>query len=359
MDSTPPPAKRVRPEVVVVTCQEVNNSLYPLANKLQGCTSEDYGVGFFELYSGTLRLIERVCGKSIDQQKLTFTIVESAISVLGKVPADTAFDPEFIASESGAEFFALLPFTQEVADLKIYDEQDFKVIEGAFSLDYKGLDIVTAELIAHLQDCLSTFEPETHYALCVPIVNASMMGKSRMVSMIPEFGVFLFTVSFQRDGYPTKTHVIADLLLSVAPVTELWLENRYHWFFYLCFKKLFDWLNEQPRTKSARECALEFSKMQKQPEFWESIVAAIQNKVLDLTVLAKQQEQLIKLIDSRLSLKPSKKLQIVFVFDEAAQLVNYSDPVTKNSRFHVLRRCFRCFNIYPNARSIGVVTDTA
>ena len=132
MLSTPPPGKRVRTEVAVVTCGELNSYLV-LGHKLQCCSSEDYGVGFFELPGSTLRLIERVCGRSIDQQKLTFTIVESAISVLGKVSADTALDPEFIASESGAEFLALWPFTQEVADLKIYDEQDCKVIEGAFS----------------------------------------------------------------------------------------------------------------------------------------------------------------------------------------------------------------------------------
>ena len=228
--------------------------------------------------------------------------------------------------------------------------------------------------VSHLIERVRTYalkwNGEDYYAPYCPILNASMVGKSRLISELPNHGVFIFTVCLRPETdpeyRPPRSGPVADWATKDAKDPILFTQQTC--FFLECVLDLFkDWLSLRSETEQTDlvSAAKAWEKYQKdnQKKIWDTVNAKIETATRTISnaeglantievIISNSQsrmESVLKKIHDLLAqwvsdyvFSESKRTLFLFVVDEAKQLK--LDEGAMNG-FTLFRRALRAFPI--------------
>ena len=146
---------------------------------------------------------------------------------------------------------------------------------NAFHVPYNNASGIVQKFLEKLELCRKEWKQGILYAAYLSVIQASMMGKTRMLCTLPEHDVFVFYICLRDEkssGYPRS---IPELMRALTSSTCT--EGFYAAFVLAALDALQAFITEHTRRKSALNVYTEWFKSQQDPRFWTPIISAWHN----------------------------------------------------------------------------------
>ena len=120
----------------------------------------------------------------------------------------TILNASFWASAAGKSLLSIFPSEPDHEHHLVSTSSD-----EAFKTPYQKQDTIPSALLDFAERCLSLWNADEYYSPYAAVINASMTGKSRAFAQLPEEGIFVFRICFQKPGSlnsPARSPHIAD-----------------------------------------------------------------------------------------------------------------------------------------------------
>jgi len=331
-------------------------------------------VGCFNVWMSAL---ENATGGSIkvDTEHITATMMFDFHDSISTITAEDLKRSSWVSLLGNV--FPLKRVATRAGTSTASDEELRKFAREGFFADYQRSDVIPTSLIDFVSECLAKWDPQAYYSPYAAVINASMMGKSRMFHQLPNLGIFVVTVSFQAVksyNVPPRTSQISDWLIAEVDTATAVYHQYLHCRFILCtLEALVAFIAGRPDERSASVLAMAWAAEQQRPEFWHAITSQIVSGAshspnmsveefqrLEAEIATKTQSanaSILVLMASR-SPTPTHQLKVVFFFDEAAELTHGNFVVEGSTRFQILRRALRILPFGKDACTFALVTDT-
>jgi hypothetical protein len=123
-----------------------------------------------------------------------------------------------------------------------------EICDAAFKVPYLKQTELIGDFLTSINSYYLRWDNLIQSAPCCEFVNASMVGKSRLVCELPNAGIFLFLVCFRKTdepGTPPRTPILADLI-SFRMMTSKFETRRLIYAYILgCVSELIEWLKNR------------------------------------------------------------------------------------------------------------------
>jgi hypothetical protein len=262
-----------------------------------------------------------------------------------------------------------------------------EVVKKAFKMDYQNGEIVQ-HFIEYLDRCYAAWNPTDYYSAYSAVINASMVGKSRMLCKVADEGIFLFLVCLRKEGHksiPPRSLLIANEFKKMDGMTEYEAQSFVFQYIIACISVLIDWLKNLETPKRTQiELAKMWFNYQKTGDskcldentsftdgagiFWTEVLKKITNrnavsgdfkklKAYYIGMLGNVLTELVEMLKEKhgIVINPSE-VSLLYAFDEARSLINETQSKTS---FHIVRRSFSI--VQKNGKFPGqfaILTDT-
>jgi hypothetical protein len=154
---------------------------------------------------------------------------------------------------------------------------------NAFQAPYQDSIGVVQSLIEAMQKCRQLWEScvdphEMLYAPYIAVVQASMMGKTRMFFTLHEHNIYVFYICLRADGsYPSGIREVIEALTS-----ETCTEGYYAAFMLTALEALHHFKCNETASMPGYNSYLEWFKLQQNPSFWTPILGENQFQIFCL-----------------------------------------------------------------------------
>ena len=309
---------------------------------------------------------------NVSVKKLTPNSMRNALLATQGIPEDTVLNSEFWLGSVGRPIFlALVGESLPNSQSSNVSELDHAIAQSAFARNFERRNEIVVPILKYLDSCASAWDKANHYSACVFLSNSSMMAKSRSVSEMAEFGVFVFTICLRRaesTGFPPRLTRVADMLELTNDKVES--TRNCCGLLIVCLELLTDWLKSKAANGPLETLSRNWRDYQTS-QFWDEIVERVaqmtaiegdkvQRELHYYALMEKQcqlfQEALRKRAVSQRSTEVRLKcLKVIFAFDEPSQLRD----TREDNRFKKLDYLRRAFRIFPQQSGLlGVFSDT-
>jgi hypothetical protein len=168
-------------------------------------------------------------------------------------------------------------FTRNEAESsELLSSEDLKATELAFDeTPFLNPDFVS-EFVNTISSCSSEWRSAktTYYAPYIALINASMIGKSRLTSQLPQKGVFCTTICLRKSAdlsyRPPRTHFVADWAATpgVDEARFIWQTCQLFEYMVQDFKQFLTIKQTIQLTYSLKALAIEWEKKSSDRNFW-------------------------------------------------------------------------------------------
>ena len=318
----------------------------------------------------------------VDPKKLTGRMVKGLSKALTDIDS---IDENFWSSQSWNDVVRLFEPAALLAESSgrlsehSVNPSDVVKAERAFSCPFQRPD-TSLSLLKHAGSCLENWNSAHFFSPYAAIHNASMMGKSRCVSELYRWGIFTINLSFQKPGsgnVPQRTPFIADWMTYGTQNGAESCEDVFGGFLIESIIALTEWLDKQSREV----CLIELARIWNQEQkvyLGRNIIERANGYSLGsgtdrfgsekLKIQMKIVHDKLKDVMKRLNQNNAGKLlteagiktpvSVIFIFDEARQLLLPEHRVQGLERFRILRRALQILPQAPTGSFFAYVMDT-
>lgn len=272
-------------------------------------------------------------------------------------------------------FFFFLSFIVDNRQTQVsatIETSNTTTVDDAFFGDYHDPHNFIKYVLSILDNNVKRWKKQVMYANYTSVIQASGMGKSRMIKQLAESGVYIFycCLRLSGSGYPLTSYITEHLLSSYD-------ELHFVAYFIACLDKL----TETPNIDAINWYHLQiarkgnYTNQENVQAFWQDIISRMEKlkstfknvvNVDPTAILRNSYHDVIKTYPNiRDTVTDNDILRICFVFDESRCLLevgpkinagNQEKVIGKNNAFNNMRRALIRFDDYANVFTL--VMDT-